>query len=508
MLRRPIAIVALATIALVPQSALARGDGRAGPAPHLTSGGVQLPTDGALFGVHLKLDEHNGFDRRQAMVDFEALVGRKMAIDREFYNWDDAWPVADDEWSRDQGRILYFSWDPILESNGQCVGWANIANGQYDAQIDAQAAAVIAFGAPVIFSFAHEPTTAPPGGGTCGEPTDYIAAWQHFHDRWVADGVTNVTWALTFTAQSFDRGTAEGFYPGDAYIDVVAADGYNWFGCPHHRGPWRTFEQIFDPFYQFGVDHGKQLIVAEYGGGEDPNDAFGKAKWFTDGADVLKSWPLIKGIAYFNVGGGGTCARYVDSSPESLEAFQTNGADPYFNPPPPIGNVSVTDFAFTPKLISAGQATGIRWTFNGPSSHTVTDSSGMGLFDTGPQSPGSSFVYYFIGAGTYTYQCMIHTQMQGRVQVSPLASPPSGGVTTVFTITYAGNQAPTGFGFDVQIKRPGSANWENWLTNQYDNEATFVPDSGTGTYQFRARYHNTANGTFSKWSPQVSILVS
>jgi plastocyanin len=481
-----------------------KGGGRSSPTSLL------LPSNGSLFGVHLKLDDHNGFNRRQAMLDFEALTGRPMAIDREFYNWDDTWPTTDDEWSRDGGRILYFSWDPINESNGQCVGWANIANGAFDAEIDAQAAKIIDFGAPVIFSFAHEPTTAPPGGGSCGEPADYNNAWQHFHDRWVADGVTNVSWALTLTAQNFEKGTAESFYPGDAFIDVVAADGYNWFGCPHHPGPWRTFKDIFTPFYDFGIEHGKDMVVAEYGGGEDPNDPLGKAKWFTDAAPTLKGWPEIRGIAYFNTGGGGTCSRYVDSSPEALQAFDANGADPYFNPPPSITDVSVADGGseFSPRVVAATQGAGLRWSFNGPSDHTVTDASGMGLFDTGAQGPGSVFQYYFIGAGTYNYTCTIHAGMQGRVRVPTLASPPSGGISTQFTITYSGNQAPTGFGFDVQIKRPANSRWKTWLKDQYGNVATFVPDGGTGTYSFRARFKNLTNGTSSAWSAVVSILVS
>jgi plastocyanin len=339
---------------------------------------------------------------------------------------------------------------------------------------------------------------------------DYNRAWQHFHDRWVADGVTNVTWALTLTAQNFEKGTAGDFYPGDAYIDVVAADGYNWFGCPHHPGPWRTFKDIFTPFYDFGINAGKDMIVAEYGGGEDPNDVFGKAKWFTDAAQTLKGWPEIRGIAYFNTGGGGTCARYADSSPESLEAFQANGADPYFNPPQPLTGVSVGDGGseFTPSVAAAAQGVGVRWSFNGPGDHTVTDATGMGLFDSGAQGPGSTLLYYFIGAGTYTYQCTIHTGMQARVRVPTLANPQSGGITTEFTITYSANQAPGGFGFDVQIRRPGSSRWQSWLSDQYDNEATFVPDSGTGTYSFRARFNNLTNGTFSKWSTAVSIQVS
>ena len=94
------------------------------------------------------------------------------------------------------------------------------------------------------------------------------------------------------------------------------------------------------------------------------------------------------------------------------------------------------------------------------------------------------------------------------MKVPILASPPSGGIDTTFTITYAGNQAPDGFAFSVQINRPGSTAWVTWLADQYDNEASFVPDGGTGRYRFRALYENTTNGKTSKWSVPVSIVVS
>ncbi len=162
----------------------AAGQGQTAPrAPYSYRGPVQLPDTGMLFGVHLKLDDHNGTNRRQAMLDFESLVQRPMAIDREFYLWDDTWPTSDDTWSAQGGRILYFSWDAIF-ANGTCALWADIANGVYDAKIDAQAADLKAFAFPAIFSFHHEPSTSPPGGGSCGTNIVSQNAWrQHLGEK-------------------------------------------------------------------------------------------------------------------------------------------------------------------------------------------------------------------------------------------------------------------------------------------------------------------------------------
>jgi plastocyanin len=468
------------------------------------SGPVQLPTSGALFGVHLELDQHNGTDRRTAMTDFEALVGRSMAIDREYYFWNDDFPTADDEWSRDQGRTLYLSWSAHPNDGSGCRKWADIAAGLYDADIDAQAVKIIAFGAPTLFAFHHEPTTG--NIDPCGTPAEYIAAWNHVHDRFVADAVTNVTWAWTMTAWSFTQGNAGSYYPGDTTVDVIASDGYNWAGCTFHPGPWRDPIQVFQAFHAFGALHAKPMVIAEYGTGEDPAVPGRKGQWFTDFADLMKTWTDVKGAAYFN-SGNGSCDRYVDTSQTSLDAFTVNGADTYFNPPTPTKSVTVADFSFTPKTVAIPQGTGVAWSFNGPSDHTATDNTGMGLFDSGTHAAGSTYIYYFIAAGAYRYMCTIHPSMTGNVNVPILASPTSGTQTTVFTITWSANYAPTGYVFDVQIRRPGSTLWVDWNTDQTVNSATFVADAGAGTYSFRARYRNTTNGASSNYSKSKSITV-
>jgi len=502
MLRRLTLILVSITVAglIAPSHVLAteRSLSYAGPVP--------LPTTGALFGVHLNLDRHNGLDRRIAMTKFETLTGRAMAIDRQYYFWNADWPTSDDEWSRDKGRTLYLSWSAHPDDMSGCKKWTDIAAGLYDADIDAQAAKVTAFGAPMFLAFHHEPTTVN-NHDRCGTPAEFISAWQHVHDRFTADGVTNVTWAWTMTAWSFTQENAYKYYPGDSYVDVIASDGYNWFGCVFHPGPWREPVEVFQAFHDFGVDHNKPMVIAEYGTGEDVDIPGRKGQWFTNFADLMKQWPDIKGVAYFNVGNG-SCDRYIDTSETSLDGFNTNGADPYFNPPTGTSTVTVADFSFTPEAVTVPQGEGVEWTFTGPSDHTATDNTGMGLFDSGPRSVGSSYTFYFISSGIYRYRCTIHPIMTGQVKVPILASPSTGNETTEFTITWAANNAPSGFVFDVQIRRPGTTDWVDWLTDQTVNSATFVADAGTGTYGFRARYRNTTNGASSQYSTAKTIKVS
>jgi arylsulfatase A-like enzyme/plastocyanin len=169
--------------------------------------------------------------------------------------------------------------------------------------------------------------------------------------------------------------------------------------------------------------------------------------------------------------------------------------------------VTVKDFAFAPRTTSDPLGGDVVWTFTGPSDHTVTDSSGMGLFSSGPASAGSTYQFTFFAAGSYRYACSIHPAMGGALQVSPVVAPAGGNLATEFMVTWAAWGAPAGYVYDVQIKRPG-ATWRTWRGGQTGPMASFVADSGPGTYAFRARIRNTLVAKASLWSLVRSIEVT
>jgi len=540
-----------------------------------------FPTSGALFGAFVQPGSHTGPDRRSALTSFESLVGRDIAIERVYYFWDQAWPTADDAWTRDAGRIPFISWN-AARTDGTKAKWADIASGVYDSVIQARAADLIAFGGPVIFSFHHEPD----GDVAAGTPAEFVAAFRHIHAVFDAAGVTNVTYAWTMTAWSFRSSQAASYYPGDDDVDVIAADGYNWYTCPGVSGPWRSFTNIFAPFHTFGQQHGKPMIVAEWGGREDPATPGRKATWIDEASTQLKEWPDIVGVLYYDADKG--CARWVDTSPSSLASFQAMAADPYFNPPPtisitsgpavattarsatvrfaapgaagyrcvldggpptacdsgkwsrtglalgshvfetwavdgsgaattdhtrwawtivPWATIDVQDFAFSPTSRTPAQDTAVLFRFLGPSQHTVTDTSGLGLFDSGPLPAGTTYTVPVLGAGQYPFACTIHPSMTGALKVGLVATPSSGSTTTAFTIQWAVGQAPTGYVFDVQIKRPGTTTWKALATDTTGGQLAFTPDKGAGTYSFRARTQVSGGTASTQWSVAKSVTV-
>lgn len=80
-------------------------------------------------------------------------------------------------------------------------------------------------------------------------------------------------------------------------------------------------------------------------------------------------------------------------------------------------NVSIVDFAFTPKTITVPVGTTVRWTNNGSAPHTVTSTSSPKAFDSGTLNSGDTFQHTFTTAGQFPYRCNIHPSMTGTVIV-------------------------------------------------------------------------------------------
>ena len=156
-----------------------------------------------------------------------------------------------------QGRIPFVNW----KAGGP---WAAIANGSQDATIIAHADAIKAFGYPMYLTFHHEPED---DLATYGTPQDFAAAFRHIVTVFRARGVTNVAFVWTMMGWSFNARSgrdANTYYPGDAYIDFVGSDGYNWY--PMKPGSsWTSFQTIFTDTNAFAVAHNKPWMVVEFG---------------------------------------------------------------------------------------------------------------------------------------------------------------------------------------------------------------------------------------------------
>jgi len=315
--------------------------------------GRLVPTEGSLFGIHTIPDSPTAKTAADmGITKREADAGRTMDIDNHYYaNFDAAKPLSGahptlpgwrETWDVQNSRIPLISW------GGADVD--EIVAGKYDAAIDAAASRLQALGAPYFLRWFWEPDgTRPSKADLSKTPQKYIAAWRYIHDRFVnKDGGTNAVWvwcpvSLDFYPPSGQTDPtlapnhainplgAQPYYPGDDVVDWMCADGYNW--APNKPGArYEPFQELFQAFYNWSLPHNKPLMVGETGVQENnPGD---KANWIKAmHASLVQHYPNIVAWLYFDTrnANGLNNEWWLESDPQSYQAWKDMAADPYFN---------------------------------------------------------------------------------------------------------------------------------------------------------------------------------
>lgn len=271
---------------------------------------------------------------------YETLVQKEMAVGMFYVNWDTDFPKSVCDGYAANGTIPHVSWEPFGATNSL----ANIISGSRDAYIKKWAQAAKAFSKPLFVRWALEMNGdwydwdgTHTGGATLtgfGDPTKpdgperFVAAHRHIHDLFKAEGVTNVSWVFAPNIISYptvDWNKIANYYPGEAYIDWLGLDGYNWGNT--NSGSWESFDQVFRGPYTTITSLGPQpVMIAEFASAEIGGN---KAEWIKDAFAKIKSgYPKMKAITWFNI--NKETDWRVNSSDATLKAFQLAISDPYF----------------------------------------------------------------------------------------------------------------------------------------------------------------------------------
>ena len=274
----------------------------------------------------------------------ERLAGRALRAIRLYATWDDAWPDAASRWARSQPTAVLLSVKAQRRSgfiSYRSIAAARPGTSRYREMVR-WAQRVRAFGAPMYFTFNHEPEAR--ASDRSGSAAEFIAAWRRVRSVFRAHDVRNAKFLFIATAYGFSRDDerrASRFYPGDAYVDEIGVDGYNWYTCRStgEDVEWRSLRQILDSARRFAARHGKPLIVAEFGSAEDHANPGRKAQWFRDAQALFKTgdWRRVKAVlAFFSRSAHDSpCNMRFDTSPSALQAFRAWAADPYYAAVPP-----------------------------------------------------------------------------------------------------------------------------------------------------------------------------
>lgn len=308
--------------------------------------------------------------RPQAVAAMEQKLGRRLAEVRVFQRWDDPWPDSYADYLKANGYPIILSVRAML-ANGTPIKWADIANAAPGSalynDILRWANGVKSYGLPVYFSFNQEPELE--ANLANGTAADFIAAWRKIVTVFRADDVSNARYMWIMTGYAFglptsDRRYAPNWYPGDAYVDAIGGDTYNWFTCrPGVINAWYSLQQLVEPQRLFGLAHpDKPQWLAEWASAEDPDQPGSKAAWYNQAEALFKQpgYQQFQGISIFNETYNTPtvkCAWSFDSSPTTAAAFIAMANDPFyaapfptFGSPPP--NQPPTAVIATPHCVS------------------------------------------------------------------------------------------------------------------------------------------------------------
>ncbi|MDQ4094722.1 MAG: hypothetical protein M3174_00730 [Actinomycetota bacterium] len=293
------------------------------------------PANGALFGSYIKpfTDSWKMSDWEAALDKRERDMGRALDINHHYSGWTKPFPNWMLDWDASEGRLSMVSLDGPASMS-------EITNGSQDEIIRGHADAVRTFGKPVFLRWLWEMDART---WQVESPEAFVAAWRRMHDIFDARGATNALWTWCPTAWNFTTGSAQRYYPGDAYVDWICSDGYNWApGRPDAE--WRSFKDIFADFYAWGAARNKPLMVGETG--TEERYANEKANWYSNVVPAMKSYPKMKALVYFDTAtsdfGGGWYNWRPDTSTSAYNAYIGMARDPYLNqsvevpPDPPV----------------------------------------------------------------------------------------------------------------------------------------------------------------------------
>jgi hypothetical protein len=285
-----------------------------------------------LGGTQPDHPEHARTDAAER-ARIEALLGRKLALERIYYAWWQDWPTTYAFRTAKAGRI------PLISFNSGAYTWRQVANGEGDAWLRLRYEKIKAHPElrQALLIFESEPEG---DRSAKGVPSEYVAAWRHVVEVARAERLPN-PWAITLQAYTINTGKdVRVWWPGDGYVDYVGWDIYGGqvntptvSACS--ADGWRSFRSEAIKPYEFAVAHGKPMIIPELGQREDPNDPWRKARWLNAmRADLKNRFPNVVAISWAHSDFGGICPYastwWIDTSPQALAAFAAMGADPYF----------------------------------------------------------------------------------------------------------------------------------------------------------------------------------
>ncbi len=295
-----------------------------------------IPDNGCYTGI---------FTGGESIVAVEKRMKVKFAINMVFSSFqtgNESLPLGFIEANWALGHLSSFTIEPQL--------WTlqEIIDGKHDNSFKRWAGDAAKFGKPIMIRPMHEMngnwyawSGVKNGGGETkgyGDPSKpdgperYVDAFRHIHRIFDEAGAANIIWVW---CPNDDVGQNEwngpwnriaNYYPGDEYVDWLGMDVYNWGDGAGFI--WRDFSSMYSGIYydMEAINKDKPMLIGEFASEDDGSR---KAGWMKDAFfQIRNNFKRIKAFVWFNIYKERKWP--IDSSPESLKAFQEAMNDPYF----------------------------------------------------------------------------------------------------------------------------------------------------------------------------------
>ncbi|MBN1412891.1 MAG: CIA30 family protein [Spirochaetales bacterium] len=286
--------------------------------------------DGCYLGVF-----GQGYERSPDMLaGLEARIGKKFAQVMWYIDWSREFPAEDCAELAGKGYIPHITWEAWINGDKSSFSLDQLLGGQWDRYVTAFARAAKAYGKPFFLRWGHEfngnwyPWSVPQNGMDAAK---FVRAYRYLHDIFVKEGATNALWVWCPNNSSVPDEEKNRFwkaYPGDAYVDWIGIDGYNFGHQPGFDYGWLSFEEIFTDAYTSALQKfpEKPLMIGEFASGPVGGD---KVAWIRQmGEDIPAKFPGLKSVVWFNI--NKETDWTLDGDPAVAEAAHAVFQDPYF----------------------------------------------------------------------------------------------------------------------------------------------------------------------------------
>ena len=275
---------------------------------------TKMPT-GLKWGAYVGWQDN-------AMSDFENLVGKRPDMEMVFAHWgnDIDFPSYYSTRIKDKGRTMVLFWEALDYRNDYTkqpeYSFDAVLSGKLDGYFKHFAAGAKLYQGPVIIALYSEFNgNWFPWGGVVGTntPQKYIDSYRYVRNFFT--DVPNVKFAWVPNSDSVPNTAAnqpELFYPGDAYVDYVGVDGFDFGGADE-----MSFDKIFSTTLGKLQKYNKPVYIFSMG----VADSATKADWINNAFTVeLYKHPEVKGWLWFNENKEKDWR--VNSTQDSLTAFK------------------------------------------------------------------------------------------------------------------------------------------------------------------------------------------